>query len=122
MRIRESYFYQNNFEQARIEYQQLLEKFPKSEYVARARHGIGNSYYMEAKYDIAQNALKQVMRHHPQSEYAIEAEFLVAQCLEQANKLRNALQAYENIRGRYPSPVILEFRIEELKKRIKKEK
>ncbi len=34
-------------------------------------------------------------------------------------KLAAALQTYENIRGRYASPVILVMRVTELKKRIK---
>lgn len=121
-RIAQAYFRQNNFEQSRTEYQQLLEHFPKSPLNARARFEIGNSYYMESKYDIALEALKQAIRHHPQSEYAIEAQFLMAQCLETQNKLPGAIQEYESLRGRYPSADVLEIRVSELKKRLKKEK
>lgn len=120
-RIAEAFFRQNNFDQARIEYQQLVEKFPKSQYVQKSRFEIGNTYYMEGKYDIALEAFKQVGRYHPQSEYAIEAEFLIAQCLEQTNKLETALQIYENIKTRYSNPKIVDFRIDQLKKRIRKE-
>lgn len=121
-RIGQAYFRQNNFEQARFEYQQLLERFPKSQFTARARFEVGNAYYMEGKYDIALEALKQVLRHHSQSEYATEAQFLMAQCLEHQDKLQNALQTYENIRGRYSSPEVLDLRVAELKKRITKRK
>jgi len=121
-RVAESFFKQNNFEQARTEYQHLVEKFPKSQYVEKSRFEIGNTYYMEGKYDIALEAFKQVVRHHPQSEYAVEADFLTAQCLEQTKKLDSALMIYENIKIRYFNPKIIEFRISELKKRIKKEK
>ncbi|NBX68052.1 MAG: outer membrane protein assembly factor BamD [Proteobacteria bacterium] len=120
-RMAESFFRQNNFDQARTEYQQLVEKFPKSQYVEKSRFEIGNTYYMEGKYDIALDAFKQVTRYHPQSEYAVEAEFLMAQCLEQTDKLDTALMTYDNIRNRYGNPKVLEFRISELKKRIKKE-
>lgn len=121
-RIAQSYFRANNFDQARTEYNQLIENFPKSQFIARSRFEIGNTYYMEAKYDIAQEALKQVIRHHPQSEFAGEAEFLLAQCLEQQNKLQAALFTYEIVKERYPSPQIIQFRIDAVKKRIKKEK
>jgi TolA-binding protein len=121
-RVAQGHFQQNNFEQARIEFEELLEKFPKSPYVARARFEIGNAYYMEGKYDMGIEALKQVIRNHMQSEYATEAEFLMAQCMEQSNKLAPALQVYKNLRGRYTNAKILEFRITELEKRIKKEK
>lgn len=119
-RIGEAYFRQNNFEQARYEFQRLLERFPKSQFTARTRFAIGNTYYMEGKYDIAIEALKQVVRHHSESEYAIESQFLMAQCLEHTDKLQNALQVYENIRGRYMAPDVLDLRVEELKKRIAK--
>lgn len=120
-RTAEAFFRQNNFEQARTEYQQLVEKFPKSQYVQKSRFEIGNTYYMEGKYDIALEAFKQVVRHHPQSEFAVEAEFLMAQCYEQTNKLAAALQLYDSIKSRYSNSKIVQFRLEELKKRIKKE-
>lgn len=118
-RIAQSYFQQNNFEQARYEYQQLLEKFPKSQYGARVRFEIGNTYYMDGKYEIGIEALKQVVRHHPQSEYATEAQFLMAQCYEHLDKLDSALQLYETIQGRYSSAEILNYRVAEVKKRFK---
>ena len=121
-RIAQSYFRAGNFDQARIEYGVLLEKNQKSQLSARARFEIGNTYYMEGKYEIAQEALKQVVRHHPQSEFVTEAQYLMAQCLEQTNHLQQALSGYENLKGRYSSPDILNFRIAELKKRIRKEK
>lgn len=121
-RIGQAYFRQNNFDQARYEYQQLLERFPKSPFAARARFEVGNAYYMEGKYEIAEEAWKQVLRHHTQSEYATEAQFMMAQCLEHQDKLQNALQMYETIKGRYPSSEILDLRINELKKRMQKKK
>ncbi len=118
-RIAQSYFQQNNFEQARQEYQVILDKYPKSQLTARARYEIGNSYYMDGKYDIAIEALKQVLRHNPQSEWATEAQFLMAECLDRQDKLQAALQTYENIQGRYSSPEILNMRIDDVRKRLK---
>ena len=119
-RIAEAYFRQNNFEQSRLEYQKLVERFPKSQYVGKSRFEIGNTYYMEGKYDIAIEAFKQVVRYHPQSEYEIESEFLLAQCLEQANKPTEALQVYESLKNRYSNPKVVQFRIDQLKKSLKK--
>ena len=62
--------------------------------------------------------LKQVLRNHSQSEYATEAQFLMAECMEQQDKLQNALQMYENIKGRYSSPDVLGLRIAALRKRL----
>ena len=120
-RTAEAFFRQNNFDQARLEYQLLIERFPKSQYIEKSRFEIGNTYYMEGRYDIAVESFKQVGRYHNQGEYTVEAEFLIAQCLEQTNKLRAALQAYEGVKGRYSNPRIVQFRMEQLKGRIKKE-
>jgi TolA-binding protein len=120
-RIAESFFRQNNFEQARTEYQQVIEKYPKSQFISKSRFEIGNTYYMEGKYDIAIEAFKQVSRYHPYTEQAVEAEFLLAQCLEQSNKLEESLQVYENIKTKYSNRQIIQFRMDQLKKRIKKE-
>jgi tetratricopeptide (TPR) repeat protein len=118
-RIAQANFQQNRFEQSRLEYQELLEKYPKTQHAARARHEIGNTYYMEGKYDIAVEALKQVLRLNPQSEWATEAQFLMAECLERQEKLQDALSTYQNIEGRYSSPEVLALHIDELKKRLK---
>lgn len=119
LRIALSYFQQNKFVQCRTELQLLVERYPKSQYLARARHEIGNSYYMEGKYEIAIEALKQVLRLHPQSEFSTEAQFLMAQCYEHLEKPKEALQTYENIEGRYASPEILAYRMEVLKKKLR---
>lgn len=120
-RVAEGYFRQNNFEQARNEYQKLVETFPKSQFLSKSRFEIGNTYYMEGKYDIAIEAFKQVGRYHPQSELELEAEFLMAQCLEQANKTKEALIIYENLKNRYANPQVIDHRLGQLKQRIKKE-
>jgi hypothetical protein len=45
----------------------------------------------------------------------------MAQCLEQTNKPKEAMQVYENIKQSYTNPKVVEFRLAELKKRLKKE-
>lgn len=121
-RIAQVFFRLNEFEAARQEFQRLIDGFPKSSLVARARFEIGNSYYMEGKYDVAVEALKQVTRLHPQSEQASEASFLMAQSMEHQERLPAALGVYESLRGRYSSPDILNLRISQLKRRLKVER
>jgi len=120
--IGQSYYRLNNFDQARIEHQTLISLYPKSQFASRARLEIGNTYYMEGKYDIAEEALKQVIRHHAQSEQALEAQFLIGQCLEHQGKLRQALQEYESVQGRYPSPQVLGMRIADVRKKLKQQR
>jgi TolA-binding protein len=122
LRIALSQFRKSDFAQARIEFQSLVERFPKSPFVPRARFEIGNCYYMEGRYDLAIEALKQVLRHHPQSDYAVEAQFLIGQSQEHQGQLRAALQSYEAVKGRYPAGDVVDLRIQDVSKRLKQEK
>ena len=118
-RIGEAYFRKNNFEQARIEYENLLEKYPKSQYVARTHYQIGNSYYMEGKYEKAVEVLRHAIRQHAQSEFTVDAQFRLAECLEHVNQFKEAIQIYEAIQDRYPAKEVVAFRLVEAKKRSK---
>lgn len=118
-RVAQAFFQQNKFDPSRIEYQTLIEKYPKSQYVAKTRYEIGNTYFMEGKYEIAIEALKQVLRNHPQTENALEAQFLMAQCYELLEKPNLALEIYQSIKGRYISSEVVNLRILQLKKRLK---
>jgi tetratricopeptide (TPR) repeat protein len=121
MKMGQAYFRMNEFEKAREEYQTLLDRFPKSHLTAKARFEIGNAYYMEGKYEIALEALKQVLRFQPQSEFVLEAQFLTAQCLEHLDRFPAALQTYESIQGRYLPKEVIEMRIQEVQKKVKKQ-
>ncbi len=120
LRMGQAYFRMNDFEKAREEYQGLIDRFPKSHLSARARYEIGNAYYMEGRYEIALEALKQVIRFHPQTEYVLEAQFLTAQCLEHLDKFSSALQVYESIADRYRPEGVIQMRISEVQKKVKK--
>ena len=74
-RIAQSYFHQNNLDQARQEFQQLLERFPKSQFAAQARFEIGNSYYMEGRYDVAVEALNRWCGIIPRAKYLSRRSF-----------------------------------------------
>ncbi len=122
LRIAMSHFRKSDFAQARIEFQTLIERFPKSQFVPRSRFEIGNCYYMESRYDLAIEALKQVLRNHAQSDYAVEAQFLIGQSQEHQGQLRAALQSYESVKGRYPAGDVVDVRIKDVSKRVKQEK
>jgi TolA-binding protein len=122
LRVALGHFHQSNFEQARFELQKLIEKFPKSQYVAKAKFEIGNSYFMEAKYDIAIEALKQVVRNFSQSEYILEAQLLMAQCYEQKNDFEEALRILTSLENKYPVKSVIRNQMDSVnsKKKLKK--
>jgi TolA-binding protein len=121
-RIAQANFRLNKFEEARKEFQNLLERYPKSQYAAKARYSIGNTYFMQGSYGVAVEALKQVLRQHPNSDDAVEAQYLMAQCLEHDGKTQNAAEMYLSLKDRYPVPEVIELRLAEIQKRNKEPK
>lgn len=121
-RVAQAYFRMNKFEEARKEFQNLLERYPKSQFTAKARYSIGNTYFMQGSYPVAIEALKQVLRLHPNSDDAVEAQYLMAQCLEHDGKTQNAAEMYQSLKDRYPVPEVIELRLAELLKRNKEPK
>jgi len=119
-RIANAYYRQNEFAQARIEYESLIEKFPKSQFVIRSRYDVANTYFLERHYDVGLEAFKQIARAYPQSPQAVEAEFMMGLCLEQKQELEAALRVYESVRVRYPAPTIVEMRIKSIQGRLGK--
>ena len=65
-------------------------------------------------------AYREVTARWPQSPYAVEAQFGLAGVLEERERLREALELLEGLRGRYPNPEALAQRIILLKGRIDK--
>lgn len=120
-KIAQCFFNQNKFDQSRIEFQILIEKYPKTHFASKARFGIANTFYLEEKYKVAIEAFKNVIRLHPQSEEAVESEFYLAQCWEHLSKFASAVQVYESLLKRYPSHKIIQMRLNELKKRSKQQ-
>jgi len=120
-RVALSYYHLNDFDSARKEYQNLVEQYPKSQWTAKAKFEIGNTYFMEGRYPVAVVALKQMIRNHPQSEYAVEGQFLMAHCFTQMGKLENAMRIYLGLRKIYTSEELLELRIKDVRKKIKKQ-
>ncbi len=119
-RVVRSHFLLNDFDMARSVSERFLELFPKSELTPKVRFEIGNAYFMEGKYALAIQALKQVVRHHPQHPQAIDAQFWIAQGYDQLGDIKAARAQYEQLRLKYPSPEIIEKRLQDLTLRERK--
>lgn len=120
--IADSYFQLNNFEQARIEFESLEKSFPNSALLAEVRFRIGMTQAFEKSYRGAAESFRRVIDSWPDSRYALEAQFQLAVVLIEQERLRDALEMLQGLRGRYPNPQALEQRIERVEERISKKK
>jgi len=120
--VADCYFRLNNFEQARIEFENLLNNYNSSGLTAEVRYRVAMTYALEGKQPEAAAAYRLVMQDWPESPYAIEASFGLATVLEEQEELLEALKILEELDGIYPKQDILERKTEQVRERIEKKK
>lgn len=118
--VADSYFRMNNFEQARIEFGNLLRDYPGSLLLPEVQFRLAVVEVLEGNLEEAMAAYGEVSARWPRSPYAVEAQFGLAGVLEERERLREALSILEALQGRYPNPEALAQRIAHLKVRIDK--
>jgi TolA-binding protein len=118
--LADCYFRLNNFEQARIEFENLLRDYPLTPMAAEVRFRIAVTYALEGAAENAMAAFREVTTRWPGSPFAIEARFGLAAALEERERLRDALAILEELQGVYPNQQVLEQRILHLRGRIDK--
>jgi TolA-binding protein len=120
--VGDCYFRLNNFEQARIEFENLLTNYPYSDLAAEVRYRIAMTYALEGKLPDAAAAYRLVIEGWPESPYAIEASFGLATVLEEQEELLEALKILEELDGIYPKQDILKRKTDQVRERIAKKK
>lgn len=120
--LADCYFRMNHFDQARIEFDSLLNSYPQSELVAEVQYRIAVTYTLEGKLPEAAGAYRLVLERWPDSPYALEAGFGLATVLEEQEKLLEALKILEGLAGNYPKQDILEKKTAQVRERIDKKK
>jgi TolA-binding protein len=118
--IADTYFRLNNFEQARIEFENLLKNWPQSSLVPEVRYRIAVAYALDGELKAAEEAFRGVIRDLPDNPFAVEARFGLAGVLEDEDQLVAALEVLEGLRGVYPKTEVLDQKIDQVRERIRK--
>jgi len=118
--VADSYFRLNNFEQARIEFDNLLRSYPASLLAAEVQFRIAVIFALEGAAEQAMAAYREVPARWPRSPYAAEARFGLATVLEERERMSDAMVILEELQGAYPNQEALEQRIAHLRSRIDK--
>jgi len=119
IKIAESYYRINSFDNTRNYCRSLIDKFPKSEYSVKAHYYLMNTYFLESKCELAIEAAKNLIQFSKSSSYSIEAKFIIGQCYEQIGKFQNAYNIYKELENKYSVPKIIKLRLDEIRKKIK---
>jgi TolA-binding protein len=115
--IADCYFYLENYPQARIELDSFLEYFPDSERVPEVLLRKGELALLEKHYDNAEKTWQKLIEEYPLSQYRFDADFKLAELLEERGLLHAALAKYREIKN-FPRPPLLNDKIKHLEKRI----
>jgi TolA-binding protein len=85
-------------------YQKLREAWPDSPYATRAWYGLAWAQYHDGKYGEALAAADAWLAANASAPEAAAMHYLRANCLQQTNKLPEALAAYQQVQGFAESP------------------
>ena len=115
--IADCYFRLENYTQARIELEILLEKFPDSPLTPDVLYRKGGILLLEGRTTAAQQNWQSLIDQYPDSSYRLQARFNLAKLLEEQGDLEEALQSYRQIEG-FSHPLLLQKKIDHLEQRI----
>ncbi len=122
-RIASIYFKKQNYEQALVELEILLEEYPKTESAQEAGFKIAEVLYTINRCPEVHDRYDRFVSSHPMSPLLAEMEFVRASCLEEEGKHQEALKAFQALDGgRYKHPAMVEMKIKGITQRIKKVK
>ena len=62
-----------NNQQAIEEFETVVNRYPGTEWAARAQYNIGDAHYNTGKYELAVEAYQQIAQSSPRSSYIIQA-------------------------------------------------
>lgn len=107
-------------DQARFEFRSLMEKHPTSPHIPESYYLVGYSYFLEERFPLALVAFNQTVKDFPGTPIAVQAQYFVADTLEEQGRLKEALRTFRKLKGKYQNDKILEKRIKSLRARMKK--
>ena len=119
-RIASIYIKKQNYEQALAEFEVLSEKFPGSTLAERAQSKILETLYTLNRCSEVPKHYKDFIDSYPTSKYLSEMKFVVASCLEEKGMLKEAYDEFKSLKTDYTYPALLEMKLENIEKRIKK--
>jgi len=120
--IADTYFRQNNFEQARIEFESLLKNYPHSERIAEVLFRIASTYALEGALEEAVFVYHRVAEEYPESPFYLESLYGLAVVKEERGELQAALTLLQELQGHYREPEVLKNRLKQVRQRMQKKR
>jgi TolA-binding protein len=121
-RIAKSHFFLWQFNEAVMVYRQIQSLYPGSIWAERAMFEVGTTYYTRGErsaesYREAEDAFKKFLKAYPKSDLVSQAQFGIANCLEEKDQLDEAYEAYDRLKKTYPSPNVIAIKLARIRER-----
>ena len=125
-RIGRSYFFLWKFKEAIHTYQEIIDKFPDSNWAEKAWLEMGITYFTQGgrqnsqgseAYQEAIDIYEKFLRRYPKSQWVPQAKFGIAACLEEMDQLDAAYYRYRDLVSSYPSPEIIQIKLKRISER-----
>jgi TolA-binding protein len=121
-RIASIYYKKENYEQALVELQILLENHPKSPWAEETKYKIIEILYTLNRCPEARAQYRYFNLEYSGSRFKSEMDFVVASCLEEEGNLQDAYNRFKALEGLYTFPSILKMKLVGIETRIKKKR
>ena len=119
-RIASCYYETLNFEQSKLEFYKLINKYPASEHVDNSYYQIANILQTQGALGDALRAYQLYLARYPDGGFSVDAKFNLAATLEEMEDLEEALRMYQEVFEEYPNKEAVSWRIEKVAERIRK--
>lgn len=117
MEVADCYTLLHQYSQAELEYQVLIDDYPKFKGMDEVYFKKANNNYINGSYDTAIQDYIHIIKNMPDSKFVTEAKFGLGATYEEIDDFENAKAYYAQIKKTYPSPKVIELRIKGIEKR-----
>lgn len=118
LKIAKSYFYLNNFFQAKTEATELLKEVDDSEKTFELKQFLANIHFNTKNIEEAIKLYKELNKDYPQRSRDENIPMSIVVCYEELKQFDDAIAELKQIKPTYPTPEFIDFKINRLKERI----
>ncbi len=105
-------------DEAQATWKAEVKEFPRGGRADMAYYRLGTAAFSKGRIDEASSYYRQSLAVTKDREIAVKAKFSLAQCLEAAEKLKEALALYKELEPSYPNKEAIQIKIRALETRI----
>lgn len=113
------YYSKGNYQQAIIEYQTFLERYPGSDLIPEVEYQIGNSYFVMNRCNEAVKQYDMVLEEYPDISRRSDILLSIGVCMEEREEYGRALNIYREILEKYPNRMLIKMKIDSVLDRMR---